>query len=53
MAEQFDLSDPRAGRARDPFTLEVVKNALASIADEMAATIQRTARSFVVKEALD
>ncbi len=53
MAEQFDLTDPRAGRARDPFTLEVVKNALASIADEMAATIQRTARSFVVKEALD
>ena len=53
MAEQFDLDDPRAGRARDPFTLEVVKNALASIADEMAATIQRTARSFVVKEALD
>ncbi len=53
MAEQFDLADPRAGRARDPFTLEVVKNALASIADEMAATIQRTARSFVVKEALD
>ena len=23
MAEQFDLSDPRAGRARDPFTLVV------------------------------
>ena len=38
---------------RDPFTLEVIKNALAAVADEMAVTIQRTARSFVVKEALD
>lgn len=38
---------------RDPFALELVKNALASIADEMALTIARTARSFVVKEALD
>ncbi|MEE8246264.1 MAG: hydantoinase B/oxoprolinase family protein [Alphaproteobacteria bacterium] len=53
MAEQYALDDSATGRARDPFTLEVVKNALASIADEMAATIQRTARSFVVKEALD
>ena len=40
-------------RASDPFALELVKNALATIADEMALTIARTARSFVVKEALD
>ena len=39
--------------ASDPFALELVKNALATIADEMALTISRTARSFVVKEALD
>ena len=39
--------------ARDPFALELVKNALAALADEMALTIARTARSFVVKEALD
>ena len=39
--------------ATDPFTLELVKNALAALADEMALTIHRTARSFVVKEALD
>lgn len=30
-----------------------MKNALATIADEMALTVARTARSFVVKEALD
>lgn len=39
--------------AEDPFALELLKNALASAADEMALTITRTARSFVVKEALD
>ena len=39
--------------ARDPFALELVKNALATLADEMALTVSRTARSFVVKEALD
>lgn len=38
---------------RDPFALELVKNALSALADEMALTIHRTARSFVVKEALD
>jgi N-methylhydantoinase B len=38
---------------RDPFALELVKNSLATVADEMALTISRTARSFVVKEALD
>ena len=46
-------ADPLIESNRNPFTLEVVKNALAAVADEMAATIQRTARSFVVKEALD
>src|SRR5262249_58908552 len=38
---------------RDPITFELIKNALASIADEMAVTIVRTARSFVMKEAMD
>ena len=37
----------------DPFTLEVAKNRLIGIADEMAMTVVRTARSFIVKEALD
>jgi N-methylhydantoinase B len=40
-------------QARDPFALELIKNALAALADEMALTIHRTARSFVVKETLD
>ena len=44
---------PRTGGNQDPFTIELMKNALASIADEMALTIARTARSFVIKEALD
>ena len=38
---------------RDPFALELIKNALVALADEMALTVYRTARSFVVKEALD
>jgi N-methylhydantoinase B len=40
-------------RTRDPFALELLKNALVALADEMALTVYRTARSFVVKEALD
>ena len=38
---------------RDPITIELLKNALTAIADEMAVTVVRTARSFVIKEALD
>ena len=51
------LDDPRlrleSATTRDPFALELIKNALVALADEMALTIYRTARSFVVKEALD
>ncbi len=35
---------PRTGGNQDSFTIELMKNALASIADEMALTIARTAR---------
>jgi len=42
-----------AKRVGDPFVLELIKNALVTLADEMALTVSRTARSFVVKEALD
>src|SRR5947199_1619358 len=48
----MDASDA-ASRSRDPFALELIKNALVALADEMALTVYRTARSFVVKEALD
>ncbi|MCP5150738.1 MAG: hydantoinase B/oxoprolinase family protein [Ectothiorhodospiraceae bacterium] len=40
-------------RARDPVKIELLKNALTAIADEMAVTVVRTARSFVIKESLD
>jgi N-methylhydantoinase B len=57
MAAVLDAPDLAARAAaagvRDPFALELIKNALVALADEMALTIHRTARSFVVKEALD
>ena len=37
----------------DPITQELVRNALATIADNMAVTVVRTARSQVVKQSLD
>lgn len=37
----------------DPVTLAVVRSALDSIADEMAATVMRTARSPIVRDVLD
>ena len=37
----------------DPITLQIVGNALASIADEMATTIFRTAHSTVVRDGMD
>ena len=37
----------------DPITLQIVGNALASIADEMATTICRTAHSTVVRDGMD
>jgi N-methylhydantoinase B len=39
--------------ARDPIALELFKNTLVSIADEMALTIFRTAYSGVLKDAMD
>ncbi len=38
---------------RDPIRMELLKNAFAAIADEMAVTVMRTARSFVIKESMD
>lgn len=40
-------------RTHDPITQEIVANALASIADEMATTIFRTAHSTVVRDGMD
>jgi N-methylhydantoinase B len=52
MQAEVSLRPEYAG-TRDPFALELIKNALVALADEMALTVSRTARSFVVKEALD
>lgn len=41
------------GTALDPITFEVVKNALASAADEMALIIMRSAYSPVVRDSMD
>ena len=37
----------------DPITFEVVKNALSSIADEMALIVMRSAYSSVVRDSMD
>ncbi|MBI4636767.1 MAG: hydantoinase B/oxoprolinase family protein [Candidatus Rokubacteria bacterium] len=49
-----DGDGPAADAARvDPITLELVKNSLSSITDEMCVTLARTARSLGVKDARD
>ncbi len=42
-----------ADGAIDPITLEVIKNALASVADEMALVIMRSSYSPVVRDTMD
>ena len=39
--------------AADPVTMEVVRNALGSIADEMALVVMRTAYSTIVRDSMD
>ena len=54
MAQTFVLETGAGPQtAVDPITMEVIQNALVALADEMAFTVARTARSFVLKEALD
>ena len=40
-------------RERDPFTVEVIRNALTAIAEEMSLVIMRSARSPLLREAGD
>ena len=42
-----------AARAYDPIEFELFKNALFSIADEMALTVHRTTYSAVLKDNMD
>src|SRR6185295_6209396 len=44
---------PMTAVAIDPVTLEVVKNGLASVADEMALVVMRSAYSPVVRDTMD
>ena len=44
---------PVQTRTVDPVQLELIKNALGSIADEMALTVVRTSRSGVLKDNMD
>ncbi len=40
-------------RRIDPITLEIIKNALSSVADEMALVLMRSAYSPVVRDSMD
>lgn len=48
-----DLPAPTPLTAVDPITLEVIKNALSSVADEMALVLMRSAYSPVVRDSMD
>src|SRR2546427_3196057 len=43
----------RQAEAVDPFTLEIIKNALVAIGDEMFVALQRTSMSTIIYEVLD
>ena len=49
----MSIKDPVARSATDPLTLEVIKNALGSVADEMALMVMRSAYSPVVRDTMD
>lgn len=51
MAQPIAAPAPEA--AVDPVVMQVVKNALDSVAEQMAATLQYTAHSTVIREVLD
>ena len=46
------MADQRAG-THDPFTIEVIKDALAAVGDEMFVTLLRTSMSPIIYEVLD
>jgi N-methylhydantoinase B len=43
----------KAGKALDPVTLEVIRNALPAVANEMAADLQRTSYNMMIYEVRD
>jgi len=42
-----------ATTAVDPFTIEIIKNSLVAIGDEMFYALQRTSKSTIIYETLD
>ena len=51
---QNTLSQPNSGRAKiDPVRLELVKNAIGSVVDEMVLTVVRIAYSSILKDTMD
>lgn len=48
-----EVADAKFGKEIDVITAEVMRNALTSIADEMAVTVVRTARSQIVRDTMD
>jgi 5-oxoprolinase (ATP-hydrolysing) len=51
--DRADAADRRTPLAVDAVTQEIVAHALASVADEMATTIFRTAHSTIVRDVMD
>ena len=43
----------KTGKALDPVTLEVIRNALPAVANEMAADLQRTSYNMMIYEVRD
>jgi N-methylhydantoinase B len=52
-SEREARRSPGRSRAADPFTLDVIQQALAAIADEMFAILKKTAMSPIIYEVLD
>jgi N-methylhydantoinase B len=42
-----------AGKSLDPFTLEIIKDALVAVGDDMFVTMQRSSMSTIIYEVLD
>ncbi|MBI2190857.1 MAG: hydantoinase B/oxoprolinase family protein, partial [Planctomycetes bacterium] len=49
----MSLHQPSSGYQTDAVTREILQNALASAADEMALALYRTAYSTIVRDCLD
>src|SRR5580698_2201857 len=53
LTERHSVDSTHAPKAADPFTLDVIQEALAATADEMFAVLKKTAMSPIIYEVLD